>query len=107
MVIMDRQGIHIDYCTSCHGVYLDRGELDKLIQMATQMAPQPMPNQPQYHNPQPQHQQPQYQQSQHAAYHQAHQPQHGYRRDYDDDDNHHHYKKKKKKSFLDDIFDFD
>lgn len=29
--ITDRQGIEIDYCPKCRGVWLDRGELDKLI----------------------------------------------------------------------------
>jgi Zn-finger nucleic acid-binding protein len=28
----DRQGIEIDYCPLCRGVWLDRGELDKLIE---------------------------------------------------------------------------
>jgi len=28
----DRQGIEIDYCPTCRGVWLDRGELDKLIE---------------------------------------------------------------------------
>lgn len=28
----DRQGIEIDYCPKCRGVWLDRGELDKLIE---------------------------------------------------------------------------
>jgi Zn-finger nucleic acid-binding protein len=28
----DRQGIEIDYCPQCRGVWLDRGELDKLIE---------------------------------------------------------------------------
>jgi len=32
----ERQGIEIDYCGDCSGVWLDRGELDKLIQFATQ-----------------------------------------------------------------------
>ena len=30
--ISDRQGIEIDYCPTCRGVWLDRGELDKLIE---------------------------------------------------------------------------
>lgn len=34
----DRQGIEIDYCPQCRGVWLDRGELDKIIERA---APQP------------------------------------------------------------------
>lgn len=28
----DRQGVEIDYCPKCRGVWLDRGELDKLIE---------------------------------------------------------------------------
>lgn len=31
LVMSDRQGIEIDYCPLCRGVWLDRGELDKLI----------------------------------------------------------------------------
>lgn len=31
LVITDRQGVEIDYCPQCRGVWLDRGELDKLI----------------------------------------------------------------------------
>lgn len=37
----DRQGIEIDYCPQCRGVWLDRGELDKIIERsAPQAAPQ-------------------------------------------------------------------
>ena len=32
--ISDRQGIEIDYCPQCRGVWLDRGELDKIIERA-------------------------------------------------------------------------
>ncbi len=32
--ITDRQGIEIDYCPQCRGIWLDRGELDKLIERA-------------------------------------------------------------------------
>ncbi len=31
----ERQGVEIDYCPQCRGVWLDRGELDKLIERAT------------------------------------------------------------------------
>ena len=31
LVMTDRQGIEIDYCPQCRGVWLDRGELDKII----------------------------------------------------------------------------
>lgn len=38
LVMADRQGVEIDYCPSCRGVWLDRGELDKIIErsMGTQ-----------------------------------------------------------------------
>jgi Zn-finger nucleic acid-binding protein len=32
--LFERQGVEIDYCPQCRGVWLDRGELDKLIQRA-------------------------------------------------------------------------
>lgn len=34
LVITDRQGVEIDYCPKCRGVWLDRGELDKIIDRA-------------------------------------------------------------------------
>ncbi len=34
LVMSDRQGVEIDYCPQCRGVWLDRGELDKLIDRA-------------------------------------------------------------------------
>lgn len=33
LLMTDRQGVEIDYCPNCRGVWLDRGELDKLIQL--------------------------------------------------------------------------
>ncbi|GAB3190585.1 TFIIB-type zinc ribbon-containing protein [Hydrogenophaga aquatica] len=32
LVMTERQGVEIDYCPQCRGVWLDRGELDKLIE---------------------------------------------------------------------------
>jgi Zn-finger nucleic acid-binding protein len=32
LVMSERQGIEIDYCPKCRGVWLDRGELDKIIE---------------------------------------------------------------------------
>ncbi|HUL08701.1 MAG TPA: zf-TFIIB domain-containing protein [Candidatus Acidoferrum sp.] len=32
LVMADRQGIEIDYCAKCRGVWLDRGELDKIVE---------------------------------------------------------------------------
>lgn len=38
LVMTERQGIEIDYCPECHGVWLDRGELDKFIEHAERKA---------------------------------------------------------------------
>ena len=35
LVMTERQGIEIDYCPQCRGVWLDRGELDKIIDRST------------------------------------------------------------------------
>jgi len=34
LVMSERQGIEIDYCPQCRGVWLDRGELDKIIEFS-------------------------------------------------------------------------
>ena len=36
LIMADRNGIEIDYCPDCRGVWLDRGELDKIIERSTQ-----------------------------------------------------------------------
>jgi Zn-finger nucleic acid-binding protein len=85
----DRQGVEIDYCPQCRGVWLDRGELDKLIERAQGAAPQAV----QQRAPAPQYQQ-----------HAPPQQQRGY------DDDHRYskdYQSRKKKGFLGEIFDFD
>lgn len=43
LVMADRNGVEIDYCPQCRGVWLDRGELDKIIERSTAMAPPPPP----------------------------------------------------------------
>jgi Zn-finger nucleic acid-binding protein len=35
LLMTERQGVEIDYCPQCRGVWLDRGELDKLIERST------------------------------------------------------------------------
>lgn len=40
LVLAERQGVEIDYCPHCRGVWLDRGELDKLLERASQAASQ-------------------------------------------------------------------
>lgn len=46
LTMTDRQGIEIDYCPQCRGVWLDRGELDKIIERsaAETAAPQRDPD---------------------------------------------------------------
>ena len=86
LTMSERQGIEIDYCPTCRGVWLDRGELDKIIERSTAA-------QPQAASPPPQQQQtlqPNYGgQPNYGA-----QP-HGYGKPYH----------KKRKSFLEELFD--
>ena len=92
----DRSGIEIDYCPECRGVWLDRGELDKIIdRTASQMAsgPPPPPAQARPHEPQMQP---------------PPQPQRGYVPDPDSDYDYRGHGKpyRKRKSILGEIFDF-
>jgi len=41
LVITERSGVEIDYCPHCRGVWLDRGELDKLIARSLREPPPP------------------------------------------------------------------
>ena len=43
LVIAERSGVEIDYCPECRGVWLDRGELDKIIDRSTAQTPPPPP----------------------------------------------------------------
>jgi len=82
LVMSDRQGVEIDYCPSCRGVWLDRGELDKIIERSA-VASNHTQNSYQERRPEKEH----------------------YSK-YDNDTNHNGYHKKKKESFLADMFDF-
>ena len=98
LTMSERQGIEIDYCPTCRGVWLDRGELDKIIERsgaaAPQAAPQPAP-QPGYAPPPPQA--PQQPWGGRPGYGQQGYPQHGgYQKPYHG---------KRKKSFLEELFD--
>lgn len=57
LTMSERSGIEIDYCPTCRGVWLDRGELDKIIERSLTQpgpaAPAPAPQQ-QYQQPAPQ-----------------------------------------------------
>ncbi len=99
MQTLDRNGVQFDMCPTCRGVWLDRGELEKLMASAAEegraAAPQAAP--------QPTYQQPTQQQPWGG------QPQ-GYREPprYKDDrhrDDDYHYRKKKKRMDIFDIFD--
>jgi uncharacterized protein len=103
LVMADRGGVEIDYCPKCRGVWLDRGELDKIIERSLS-APGPAPAAASGYMPPPQQAAPVYQPEPQRA------PQ-GFRpddrrRDHDDDDYRHGYKKKRKESFLGELFDF-
>jgi len=41
LVMTERNGVEIDYCPKCRGVWLDRGELDKILERAGGSAPPP------------------------------------------------------------------
>lgn len=43
LTMSSRQNIEIDYCPQCRGVWLDRGELDKLIERSTEAMTPPAP----------------------------------------------------------------
>ena len=80
LVMSERQGVEIDYCPKCRGVWLDRGELDKIIDKSQSELP---PQQPGY-------------------------SQDSYKdRDYKSGYGDQGYKRKKKGGFLSDMFDFD
>ena len=77
LAMTERQGIEIDYCPDCRGIWLDRGELDRLLARVEQATPPPAVPQPQ---------------PRHAPY-PPHATAHG-------------YKQRKPKSLLGELFDF-
>jgi Zn-finger nucleic acid-binding protein len=87
LVMSDRNGVEIDYCPKCRGVWLDRGELDKIIERSNAIS---APTRPEAR----------------PATTTASRD-----RDYRDDDDDYTYdkngkRKKKRGSFLEDLFDF-
>ena len=87
----DRSGVEIDYCTMCRGVWLDRGELDKIIERSgelTSVQGRQAPQERQAYQERP------------GNY------QDGYRRDRYDDDDDDDRNKNRKRGFLGDLFDF-
>jgi Zn-finger nucleic acid-binding protein len=103
LAMADRQGVEIDYCPRCRGVWLDRGEIDKIVEReVSAYGPMPrreaaplMPEGPFYRDDR------------------DHDRDHDRDRHYGDRDRDGHYrhddkyrKKKKRESFLEDLFDF-
>lgn len=99
LAMADRQGVEIDYCPRCRGVWLDRGEIDKIVErelaaygpLARREAAPSMPEGPFYRDERHDDRDSRYRD-----------------RDRDDDDRYRHDKsrKKKRESFLEDLFDF-
>ncbi|MET0931521.1 MAG: zf-TFIIB domain-containing protein [Aeromicrobium sp.] len=88
LVMSERSGIEIDYCPECRGVWLDRGELDKIIdRAAAEIAPAAPPQQ--------------------AAAQQYAEPRYDDRPRYDDHSRggQQPYRKKKKEHWLSELFD--
>ena len=46
LVMAERQGVEIDYCPSCRGIWLDRGELDKILDRASSTPLPPVQDRP-------------------------------------------------------------
>ena len=78
LVMTERQGVEIDYCPKCRGVWLDKGELDKIIEKSQQDL--------------------RTQNSDSRSYN---------RNDDDDDDDGRNPNRKKRGGFLGNLFDFD
>lgn len=76
LTISERQGVEIDFCPQCRGVWLDRGEIDKIIERS---APTEIPRSERTYRPD--------------------------RTIYSDSYDNRNYKKKRRKSFLEDLFD--
>jgi len=94
LVMSERSGVEIDYCPDCRGVWLDRGELDKIIdRVSAEQAPPARAQPDRNFNERPSSQPSGYAPRQEAPRYDQH-PGGGY------------YKKKKREGFLSDLFDF-
>lgn len=97
LVMADRAGVEIDYCPKCRGVWLDRGELDKIIERAAAPAVAAPP-------PPPQAAQPVYREERRDDRYDKDR----YDKDRHDKDRHddRYHGKRKRESFLGELFDF-
>lgn len=99
LLISERQGIEIDYCGQCRGVWLDRGELDKLIERSAAAAVPPAPA------PAPRAAPQQYANDQRFG-HGSHSGHNGHSGHGHNQGSYGYDHKRKKKGFLGEIFDF-
>jgi Zn-finger nucleic acid-binding protein len=89
LLMADRQGVEIDYCPQCRGIWLDRGELEKIIERSLGASP-PIEQGPPVFPP--------------MGYNDGHGYKHG---DHDDDHgSYDQYGRRRKKGFLGELFDF-
>jgi Zn-finger nucleic acid-binding protein len=121
LVMTERQGIEIDYCPKCRGVWLDRGELDKMIERSHTAMPQTTPFRDDDDRYAPDDRDRRYEGSRSPQGGMLGKVGEALGRRMDDDDDHRRYgdddrhdrsdrygrpRRKKKESFLDDLFDF-
>jgi Zn-finger nucleic acid-binding protein len=96
MQTLDRRGVHIEQCQGCRGIFLDRGELEQIINAEHSYYGPPTGAPPQYHGDSP--------------------PPYGVQRGYDpryQGGHHHdspppyggHHGHKRRRSFLEELFD--
>jgi len=96
LLMTEKLGVEIDYCPKCRGIWLDRGELEKINELSTtelRGAPVSRASQENYgeaHDPRGQYGQPN-----HYGHHGKQQ-----------DPRHYDHKKRKRRSVMEELFDF-
>ena len=102
LVMSDRHGVEIDYCPKCRGVWLDRGEWDKIIERSAAAEPPVALREPgraavHTYAEEPRREPPRHRDEPRREDRRS--------RDYDDDDDYRR-PRKRRESFLSDLFDF-
>jgi Zn-finger nucleic acid-binding protein len=107
--ISSREGVEIDFCPQCRGVWLDRGELDKVIERAaTSLAPAaPVGGRESGYNDE--RREPRYDERREPRYDERRESRYDDHDRYDDDyrSRERNHKKRKRRSFLEDLFEFE
>jgi len=102
LVMSERQGVEIDYCPQCRGIWLDRGELDKIIERSNGNS---IPSKHAYERDDKKHHQDDYNHKEHLHGY-FNKEEHGYRKDSHSNMSSHNNQPKKKEGFLSELFDF-